>query len=285
MRQKLAMFAGFLTLVVAGGVWLNAQQTPPAPSVLATANAYPEWLGVGASTQVTIAIPLPYTSIIPTSVNLLQISATGTANILGQFHDDGQNGDLAAKDGIYSLRMPFTSATSTQMVLEVSAAFQGTIKRVLSPQFMIQFYASGAPPLPPDPGSVGMATLNGVDSDHDGLRDDVQRYIALNYPASGRMRAALRQLAEAQLRLIGDSTTTPMAQLDAVDLAYGAQCLSASAGTNAQAALAAMEDQVLNTSQRAGAYYNGQSLSPGFHTTLFTNPAAACLIAPSSLPN
>ena len=36
--------------------------------------------------------------------------------------------------------------------------------------------------LPPDPGEAGKATLEGIDSDRDGVRDDVQRYIHLTYP-------------------------------------------------------------------------------------------------------
>jgi hypothetical protein len=50
-------------------------------------------------------------------------------------------------------------------------------------------------PLPPDPGEAGKATLEGIDSDNDGVRDDIQRYIVLTYPESERTRAALVQSA------------------------------------------------------------------------------------------
>ena len=53
----------------------------------------------------------------------------------------------------------------------------------------------GGAELPPDPGEAGKVTLEGIDSDGDGLRDDVQRYIALTYPDSLKTRAALRQFA------------------------------------------------------------------------------------------
>lgn len=56
--------------------------------------------------------------------------------------------------------------------------------------------------LPPDPGEAGKQTLEGIDSDHDGVRDDVQRYIVLNHLDSAKTRAALVQLAkEIQLRI------------------------------------------------------------------------------------
>ena len=35
--------------------------------------------------------------------------------------------------------------------------------------------------LPPDPGEAGRRTLAGIDSDRDGIRDDLQRYVALTY--------------------------------------------------------------------------------------------------------
>ena len=49
--------------------------------------------------------------------------------------------------------------------------------------------------LPPDPGDAGMATLLGVDSDNDGVRDDVQIAIANRYPANTNSQLALSQLA------------------------------------------------------------------------------------------
>jgi len=42
--------------------------------------------------------------------------------------------------------------------------------------------------LPPDPGDTGKATLAGIDSDNDGVRDDIERYIWLTYPASAKTR-------------------------------------------------------------------------------------------------
>jgi len=50
--------------------------------------------------------------------------------------------------------------------------------------------------LPPDPGEAGKATLAGIDSDHDGVRDDVQREIFFLVPDSERLRMGLTQLAK-----------------------------------------------------------------------------------------
>jgi len=43
--------------------------------------------------------------------------------------------------------------------------------------------------LPADPGEAGKATLTGIDSDNDGVRDDLQRYIALTHVDSEKFRA------------------------------------------------------------------------------------------------
>ena len=51
------------------------------------------------------------------------------------------------------------------------------------------------PGFPPDPGQEGRKTLEGIDSDHDGLRDDVQRWIYAHYPNDEFKRKALRQFA------------------------------------------------------------------------------------------
>ncbi len=63
--------------------------------------------------------------------------------------------------------------------------------------------------MPPDPGPEGTKTIEGIDSDKDGVRDDVQRYIAENYGHSERAVMALREIAKGaqQQILIADSVS------------------------------------------------------------------------------
>lgn len=49
--------------------------------------------------------------------------------------------------------------------------------------------------LPPDPGPSGQTTLLGVDSNGNGIRDDVERYIALNYGSSPNAVKSLYEVA------------------------------------------------------------------------------------------
>ena len=63
----------------------------------------------------------------------------------------------------------------------------------------------GSNDLPPDPGEAGKASLEGIDADTDGIRDDIQRYIALTYQDSQKTRAALRQLTLALQKALLES--------------------------------------------------------------------------------
>jgi hypothetical protein len=51
------------------------------------------------------------------------------------------------------------------------------------------------PGFPPDPEENGKKTIEGIDSDRDGVRDDVQRWIHALYPDDTEKRMALRQWA------------------------------------------------------------------------------------------
>jgi hypothetical protein len=62
-----------------------------------------------------------------------------------------------------------------------------------------QFIQGSIPPdLVPDPGPDGELTLEGIDSDHDGVRDDVQRHIAIHYAGQPVIQAALSDFVRAK---------------------------------------------------------------------------------------
>ncbi len=58
---------------------------------------------------------------------------------------------------------------------------------------LVQVFGTPTFQLPPDPGSEGDATLEGVDVNGNGIRDDIERWIYLTYPNSEKMRRALIQ--------------------------------------------------------------------------------------------
>ena len=80
--------------------------------------------------------------------------------------------------------------------------------------------------LPPDPGEEGQATLEGIDSDNDGLRDDLQRHIVFEHGAEPAVVEALRQgVVPLQDALMdAGSSTLAFEHANAMDRAL--ECLS-----------------------------------------------------------
>jgi hypothetical protein len=155
-----------IAFLTAGGIWLYAQQerhpavslppkqapvavqtstiaqavvsntsTPPtlaAPSTtptVGTPGATPSMVIANTSTPVTVTVQITGPNLIPGSVNLLLLGATGTQpTILGVMQDGS---------GVYSLQSVFDETTTGDIKLEVSAAFQGLLKRVISPVLQI----------------------------------------------------------------------------------------------------------------------------------------------------
>jgi len=54
--------------------------------------------------------------------------------------------------------------------------------------------------LPPDPGEAGKATLAGIDSNNDGVRDDLEREIVYMYPQNEEVRRVLRAMVKTKLQ-------------------------------------------------------------------------------------
>lgn len=114
--------------------------------------------------------------------------------------------------------------------------------------------------LPPDPGEAGKATLKGIDSDQDGLRDDIQRYIALTYPDSQKTRAALRQFTFAFQKATLESPDEESALHNVERMHRASECLWYIHSENSINIKNAMKAEWLNTLERSRAYltYNSK---------------------------
>jgi len=144
--------------------------------------------------------------------------------------------------------------------------------------------------LPPDPGEAGKTTLAGIDADGDGVRDDVQRWIAFTHPTSAKTRAALSQSAVAfQAEIAGSNSFVQQVM-------YATDCISATlmtgdadviGGKVARDATSVLQAAVLNTPQRTAALVNAESRlrSVVIVATPFSQQASHCLVNPGSLPN
>lgn len=110
--------------------------------------------------------------------------------------------------------------------------------------------------LPPDPGPEGLKTISGIDSDGDGVRDDLQRLIVLNWGHSERAVQALRLIAKDAQREIelGDSVTREQAYVIAKEMNKSAVCFLRSVDPAVQKgsgdALATIGAKAMNTEER-----------------------------------
>ena len=149
--------------------------------------------------------------------------------------------------------------------------------------------------LPPDPGEAGKATLQGIDSDGDGVRDDVQRYIALTHPDSAKVRALMTMNAKHLQQVLIDSdnkelsiqhghegTSTLLACQEYIQWDLKIRLTRASL---------ALVPEILNTEARSRAYikYNhqlsGNTFSLGRARRDKTPLKAKCDFNPDELPN
>ncbi len=147
--------------------------------------------------------------------------------------------------------------------------------------------------LPPDPGEAGKATLLGIDSDNDGVRDDIQRYIELTYPESAKTRAALRQNAKAMNAALESADDKRASINNSYKMDRAQECLyfifrekegSARPAYNIRKKIDA---RILNTQERTLVYldYDAQLGGEVFSTTPHELEYRSCEFDPDSLPN
>ncbi len=141
--------------------------------------------------------------------------------------------------------------------------------------------------LPPDPGKAGKATLEGIDSDGDGVRDDIQRYIALTYPDSARTRAALTQLAKVNQQAILNADNKPLSLDNGSAQDRAIECLWYLLDDGAIAVSHGLRAVILNTVERNRVYirYNDQLAGEVFPSVPLSQDKFSCEFDPDGFPN
>jgi len=126
------------------------------------------------------------------------------------------------------------------------------------------------PNLPPDPGEEGKATLEGIDSDNDGVRDDVQRYILITYyDESEELKAAVLDYAKLSQSMLVDSSDKNKSISHAEQYFGKLKCLRYHEPINSRAIAQKIRALSLNTEKRFlanvknSSHLSGQSFSAG----------------------
>jgi hypothetical protein len=135
--------------------------------------------------------------------------------------------------------------------------------------------------LPPDPGNAGQQTLVGVDSDGDGLRDDVQIHVYYTYSDAATRKAAT-QLSKAIQTLIATGSDKPHAVTAATAMNKAIDCLYALDASKVGDRVDDLEGTVVNTESRSKAYAKAGSFLSGGDYTVSTvaNNGASCEVNP-----
>lgn len=139
--------------------------------------------------------------------------------------------------------------------------------------------------LPPDPGEAGKATVEGTDSDQDGVRDDVQRYIVLTVPESARHREALKNVARVTQRELLAQSKEEAIQA-AIAGVRSIECLSY-LGVRKQRRWKEVEALMLNTEARLLAMdvHNDRITGQVFGGLPFNLKRTACTFDVEASPN
>jgi hypothetical protein len=147
--------------------------------------------------------------------------------------------------------------------------------------------------VPPEPpANLNNATLAGFDVNGNGVRDDVERYIATEYPSSARTRSSVTQRAGALQKVLLSSDHSSTKQLldaarDCMAATFGTSSSDADGARRARASAIALSARMLNTADRIRAYAVYDQTRSGTMTLLtpYANSSSKCLVNPASLSN
>ena len=149
MKQSIFLvLLGCLTVaaLLAGVVYLDPlPKLGPAPAepaeplgIMGTPRVTPPFIVATEPSLVMVEIEIPDLGYVGGSATLQRLDATGRViTVLGTLKDDGTNGDRISGDKLFALEKTFTEPTPGQVRLQVSVAFQGLLRRVVSQSFDI----------------------------------------------------------------------------------------------------------------------------------------------------
>ena len=108
--------------------------------------------------------------------------------------------------------------------------------------------------LPPDPGEEGKHALMGIDSDDDGLRDDIQRYIYQTYPGQPNVRSALRQYALSLQKTVDPNRVAGTGRVLADEKGLAMECVNYFMRDEIYDVTQRLKAEVINTYERTKKY-------------------------------
>ena len=153
----------------------------------------------------------------------------------------------------------------------------------------VQILAETSLNLPPDPGSAGDATIEGVDVNDNGIRDDIERWIALTYQDSDKTRQALIQnyypLQNFMIHAREDDRDAVYNDMSSMQRA--GECLDSIRPDDAYLLIEELQARIVNTSDRVYAYQDSSRILGGgsFPSAPLSEWKQSCTFDPDALAN
>ena len=143
--------------------------------------------------------------------------------------------------------------------------------------------------LPPDPGPEGDETIEGVDVNENGVRDDIERWIGLNYRSSEKTRMALTQAYYPlqNFMIHARENDRDAVYNDMTVMQRAGECLDYIRPDDAHKLIEELKARVVNTSDRSYAYIDSSRILGGgsFPSAPFFKWNKSCTFDPDALEN
>ena len=266
--------------------------------------ASPAYIVVKTPTVVTFTSVIADSSLKkhdPKKVLLVRTDGAGTpTDILGRLNDRGKRADSSRNDHTYTIQVTLNEPAVGQLQFRIAAKFKDVLfkgngnddedwdkdlaalndvkargnRRDRLPPLLrkLQHYALSdlfqvlVDPftLPPDPGASGKQTLGGIDFDHDGIRDDVQRHIGLTYYSSRPLFLASGQYARSIQAMLIATNTVSAANAHIRSIHRALDCLYSLGGYSLQKSVSDdILKKMLDTTDRQSAWTSRNSQLTG----------------------
>ena len=170
-----------------------------------------------------------------------------------------------------------------------SNALSVTVRSNPGSYLLVQVLGAPTFQLPPDPGAAGDATLEGVDVNGNGIRDDIERWIYLTYPDSEKLRRALIQEYYPLQNMIihGQQQNRDAVYDDMYALQRSSECLYYVHPDKPHKISAELEARIVNTDERVYGYLESSRLLGGgtFQGVPMSKWKTSCNFNPDEMKN
>lgn len=222
-------------------------------------------------TLVTFTITIDSPTLNQNTVELQRVDAQGkyitTIAKLTREQGGASNGKT------FSTKVMLNEPKVERQYFRVGAAFRGNKVNAYSSHV---FFDVDPFKLPPDPGEAGKQTLAGIDSDNDGVRDDVQRWIGYQYSNQAERRAPLMTFARLKQSLAFGTLNDTSALVVNQEINRVRACWRFLNPSNRLIALDQLRSVIANTEVRLQRYLASEDQLSGTSFVLVTPSSAAC---------